>query len=600
MNALSGSLLKCCVVAASCALLTSTARANVYATDIQVNGNLTNVVVSNGTPVSISYRLNQTADLGVTVNIMSGASVVASIPGGTNMGRNTVSWTPATGGNFGVNITAAATGFPIWTQISVDTNAGMPAFDPQGLDVDKNTNSPYYGRVVMSCAQTGSGVGAQIDGLYKMNADGSQADEGWYGYGGYTNDDYGDTAVGQMPNSGGFNPLFIRIGDDDRIYWNDNTAVGAIIACDILASTNNGFQVVIDEGTNVANAPGFTVQGTLYEIAPSNNYSKCPDFGDLLSGFGEGIQQFDITATATSHGAVWLVDTGDNPNWGVWMFHLTNGAADPADNIGTKAVATGGALATTGSGVMIDSNLDIFIGQNISSPGATNARCVSFHNWNGGQLPPEAGGYKYALTNGAAWQSGTNSTSLLNIRDTVIDSRGQPKYVALPMSSGSTYNGGIGVLNAANGSFVTATNGTSIQTLTNIDYLNQYTCAAWDGVGNLYGASTSANLWRVWSPPGAGTNTTLAVVQIVVPGAPTVTITGISAVPTSPGCANVIITFSATGNPAASQFQLVSASAVSGPYAPVNTGVTITGGSGTYQASFSNCSTQFYKIAEAP
>jgi hypothetical protein len=75
---------------------------------------------------------------------------------------------------------------------------------------------------------------------------------------------------------------------------------------------------------------------------------------------------------------------------------------------------------------------------------------------------------------------------------------------------------GIRVLNAGNGSVVTVTNGGTNQTLTNLDYPNQYTCAAWDNVGNLYGASSSLNLWRVWSPPGTNQATTSALQKMVV------------------------------------------------------------------------------------
>ncbi len=447
----------------------------------------------------------------MTVNIVQGGSVVASITGGTNMGLNTVSWTPTVGGTFGINIAAAASGFPFWTQISVDTNSGMEAYSPAGIDVDKNTNSPYYGRVVMSCSQTGSGTGAQIDGLYKMNADGTQADEGWYGYAGYINDDGGDpTGVGQMPSSGGYNPMCIRIGDDDRIYWCDNSAYGAILSCDMLASTNNGYLIVIDEGTY--SDPFVGVSG---HLGGPHNYRNCPEIGDLDNGGGYGIQQFDVTATTTSNAAVWLVDFADSPNWGVWMFHMTNGQSDPADQKGTQAVATGGALTTTSSGIMVDSNLDVFISQNIGIPGATNQRCLDFKSWNGGVPPPEGGGYNYALSNGPpTWQSGGGTSNLLGIRDTVLDSRAHPKYVALPLSTNNSAFAGVCVLSASNGLVVSVTNGATIQTLTNIDMANKYVGAGWDNVGNLYGVSSTAQLWRVWSPPGAGTNTTLAIVQV--------------------------------------------------------------------------------------
>ena len=41
-----------------------------------------------------------------------------------------------------------------------------------------------------------------------------------------------------------------------------------------------------------------------------------------------------------------------------------------------------------------------------------------------------------------------------------------------------------------------------------------YSGVAFDNVGNLYGANASDNYWRVWSPPGANTNTTVAVVKV--------------------------------------------------------------------------------------
>jgi hypothetical protein len=114
-------------------------------------------------------------------------------------------------------------------------------------------------------------------------------------------------------------------------------------------------------------------------------------------------------------------------------------------------------------------------------------------------------------------------------------------------------------------------------------------------VGNLYAASTTTNYWRVWSPPGANTNTTAAVVKVVVQ-AP-FAITGITVSPTTPGCASVTITFNAPGSLAPSAFKVIGSPSIHGTYTPV-TGATITGGSGTYQATFSNCSTEFYQIEQ--
>jgi hypothetical protein len=556
----------------------TTLHANVYATDIKLNGSLYSITNASASPVIITYRLNQAATAGVTINILQGSTQVAAINGGTAMGLNTVSWTPAGAGTYSVSITARADGFPIWTQISVDTNAGMPAFYPQGIDVDKNTGSPYYGRVIMGCAtDEGSApssvpLAAQKTGLYKMNADGTQADEGWYGNAGYTNDDGGDTPVaGQMPDSSGNNPCVIRIGDDDRIYWCDNSYLGAVIACDMQATTN---QIVINE----------------------EGYADNPDFSDLNAGFRE----FDVTAAATANAAVWLCDNDSLPNWGIWMYHMAGGAADPKDTVGTQAVYAGaGSDLAEGSvgGCMVDANLDIFVSQN--PPGNDVIfGIMDYTNWNRGVLPPEAGGFNYALgkANGQVlWDIGISDSAFCGIGDTVINSRTNPTMVALPMAldqdRGNTAFG-IRVLNTANGSVVSVTNGATVQTLTNIDSANYYTCAAWDNVGNLYGASTTRFLWRVWSPPGSNQATTVAVAQVIIPTE--FAITGITASPTTPGCATVAITFTATGNLAPSAFRLISSPTVKGAYTVV-ADATIAGGSGAYQATFSNCSTEFDK-----
>jgi hypothetical protein len=565
-------------------LFAPAASANVYATDIQVNGSLTNIAVSEGSVVSISYRLNQPATAGVTVEVWIGNTLVAGIQGGANMGLNTVSWSSTTAGTYSVSITAAASGFPVWTQISVDSNPGMAASYPLGIDVDKNTNSPYYGRVIMGCADVGADTNlppaARMIGLYKMNADGTQADEGWYGNANYLEDDAGNMSLnGQMPNSEGFDPFIIRIGNDDRIYWCDNSSLGAIIACDMEATTN---QVVIDDG------PYGNLGGPY-------NYIDNPDFGDL----DLGIEHFDITGGATTATALWLCDA-DSPNWGIWIYHLKNGAADPADTEGTQAVisaANSDLAAGSSGGCMIDTNFDIFVSQNLAA-NTSMLRTMEYTNWEHGALPPEKSGSTYAYgksTGQVLWGAGASDPAFCGVRATAINSRTSPTMVALSMIAAVSNTAfGIRVLNTANGSVVSVTNGATVQTLANIDYANQYTCVAWDNVGNLYAASPSANYWRAWSPPGANQATTLAVPQFTVE--PPFAITGITASPTTPGCAAVTITFTAPLGLAPSAFNLLGSATLNGPYKTVS--ASITGGSGSYQINFTNCSTEFYQIEQ--
>lgn len=107
-------------------------RANVYATDILVNGNLTNTVASPGSSVSISYHINETDCTNVSIQILKSNSVVTTLAGGTNFGLNSVSWSTTNLGTYTFKITASATGFPFWTQISQDSYPGNFSFTRRG------------------------------------------------------------------------------------------------------------------------------------------------------------------------------------------------------------------------------------------------------------------------------------------------------------------------------------------------------------------------------------------------------------------------------------------------------------------------------------
>ena len=610
-----------CAAAAYLTFMGSNARANVYATDIKVNSSLSSVTNSPtpSSPVTISYILNQTATLGCTVSILNGNSVVTTIAGGTNMGLNKVLWggtnhtgAAVSGGTYTVSITASAAdvsgGSNVWTQISID-GTNTAALYPQGMDVDKNTNSPYYGRVIVGCAADGTIYGIpQTAGFYKANADGSPADEGAYGYADYTTNDFDGTIIpGEISTNGEVYhgnsvPGIIRIGEDDRIYFIDQTVDGAVVATDMQATTN---QVVICEGPGSA-----IVQPSGGYPTSLNNYADNPD-GDLLNVYGEGWGQFDVAGFATGHPAIYLDDTGDYPSAGVWVYHLVNGASDTNDTVGTQTVEPNpnpvfnpAAIIVTSGGLSVDDNLDIFVADDRSDastnvandPSVLCNRVFCFTNWNKGVLPPEGDGSQdtYAYTSGsnAFWGVGTTNDQLSGINDTVINSRSHPTLVAVAMLFGApqtngydSQNGGIAILNATNGAYV----------VTNLDPANFYTSAAFDNVGNVYGCSTSANYWRVWSPPGANTNTTVAVAQIVI-SAP-LQITGITAVPAAGGCSIVTITFTSPTSLPPTRFEVKGSATVNGAYSVV-TGAVVTGSNGTYQATFTNCSTQFFVIEQ--
>ena len=66
----------------------------------------------------------------------------------------------------------------------------------------------------------------------------------------------------------------------------------------------------------------------------------------------------------------------------------------------------------------------------------------------------------------------------------------------------------------------------------------------------------------------------------------------------SPGCSLVTITFIAPASAVPSAFTVLGSYALNGNYGSV-ANATITGGSGLYQATFTTCSTEFYRIVGA-
>src|SRR5438477_12213321 len=110
------------------------AHANVYASNIKLNGALGNATAAHGGSVNISYILNEPASSGVTIKILSGATVVRTINvagggAGALQGLNTVAWDGKNDSNanvppgtYSVSITAASAGYGGWTTIINNTS----------------------------------------------------------------------------------------------------------------------------------------------------------------------------------------------------------------------------------------------------------------------------------------------------------------------------------------------------------------------------------------------------------------------------------------------------------------------------------------------
>jgi hypothetical protein len=528
----------------------SSARANVYASSIQVDGYLTNPVsASQGSTVAISYILNEPATAGVAVKILSGASVVRTISinsgNGTTKGKNSVLWDLKTDGGgvaakgtYSVSVTAAATGYTNWTQISDDAAPSTYCALPRGLAVDNNTNSPYYGRIIIGNSFIGPGAATNawgdVPGLYKVNADGSYSDDGAgrFGTAGYP-------FSGGNYYDGGDNPINMKIHEDDRLYFNNWVGDGEVVACDVLLTTN---QVVL----------------------PADAYIGNPYYP------GDNWKAFEVTDVLTDHARVYVCDA-NYPSAGIWYWNMTNGAANPADpnyTVGYQALATGGDVPLRCDGVAIDANTNVYVISTRGNVGDPTMRAACFTNWDS----------QTVLMSGAAWVTGKADDTFRNPYNLALDSVQHPHYLAVSMSSLTL--GGIRVLDTADGSTV----------VSNLSVSSTYHSVCWDNVGNLYGGSQSAARWRVFSPPGTNQATTVALasVQVVTP----VIITQGSV---SGGQVTVAFTGDSADLPAA--FTLQSSTVVTGPYTNDASATITKTSAGVFRATATtNGPAKFYRL----
>lgn len=452
-------LLACLLVLCSWAL---PARANIYATDIRLNGSTNTVLLTPGTNVTISYILNDTATGGVTVDILSGTNVImtyASTNGaaGTNAGLNTVVWDGSTDdnqplppGTYTVSITAASTGYDTWTNIT-DDGPNFSAADPRGIIVNQNSNSVFYGRVFVASAPYNS-----TPGIIKCNADGSPGDEGGFATGGWN---WGGN---------GYSPWKMTVGSDDTLYVDDFSDQGIVLSFDATLDTNS-----------------------LIQVLNADNYP--PDFPNVfLSGLA-------VIGTGTNV-QLWMSDedpvTGANPEGsaGIIGWQLTNGAAAANDPGFCVVPVDSDFLTKAPYDFAVDTNGSIYPIQYILPTDSPSYSLMGF--------PPYAGTQETT----ANWAVGMYPTLLeaygvaVNPADTclavgVLGEYGDPEH------------------DTAGGLYLYRTNGDFVSDLDQTGG-DAYYDVAWDNVGNLYTVDDTAQVWRVYSPPGPNQATTVAVPQV--------------------------------------------------------------------------------------
>jgi len=443
-----------------CLAYPATLRANVYATNIRLNGGITNQTIAPGTNVAISYILNEVATAGLRIDINSGASSVRTITltngaPGTARGTNTILWNgtdnlgqPVAGGSYFISITAAAVGSNSWWQTSDDFNTNNYVYEPRGITVNRNPNSPYYGRIFVSNSQEGphpeSNPGDAL-GMQKFNADATTPADGGFGDG------------GRVWEDGTYSPWKLEIGSDDRLYVSEFYDQGGVFSFDETISSNS-----------------------LRQVLRSDNW---PNPNVNLNGLL-------LTGSATNQ-QIWMVDDSAS-GLGIRRWNTTNGIVATNDHGATVISAVGSSdLGAYPYDLAIDSSNRIYVVQNTVVSGDPINRLLRFPS---------------NLSSNADWKIGSGDNSLINAVAVSVNPAGN--YVAVAVR-GLADDGAVRVFSTTNGAPIA-----SISSQTGMDA----TDVAWDNAGNLYAADRASSAWRIYSPPGSNQTTTIAIPSVIVTG----------------------------------------------------------------------------------
>jgi len=446
------------------------AQANVYATNIRIKGSIPSTATAATVfvpcdTVQISYVLNEPADAGVAIEILSGTNVVwisaiaAGNPGALR-GSYLLIWgvtnnagNPVPLGSYTVRITAAANGHGDWTQISDDFNAGNYVYAPRGIAVNRNTNSLYYGRVFVSNGEVGPNAGFDPGdrlGIGTLNADGSRAAEGGFSDGGWF-----------LPATNS-RPSKIEVSDDDYLYVNDG-ARGVVLRFD---------QTISSESRTLFLRPDNRPNGSTTNLS-----------GPFITRAGTNTQ-------------VWMADTNYPGGVGIRNWTTAGGGMVATNDLGVTVVEAGtnSDLNLAPFDVAVDWSNRIYTIQFRDASGDPADRVMRFPTYDSSAAPQ---------TN-ADWKIGSGDDSLRGVSGIAVDPTAT--YVAVAVGGSGV---GLGRTGGA-ARILSAADGSDVQTLTPAPY-HDHTDVTWDNVGNLYVCDNWDSLWRVFSPPGANSATNVAV-----------------------------------------------------------------------------------------
>ena len=253
----------------------------------------------------------------------------------------TANATNLTQGAYTVNITAASAGYGAWTNITDDgTNFSVAV--PRGISVNKNTNSPYYGRVFVASTYTQFGI-------LKYNADGSPGDEGGFSSGGLS---WGSGTL--YPK---YSPWKMAVSGDDKVYIDDFSGDGVVYAFDQTIATNNYAAAVRPDnypgqdpdpelsgvavtgtGTNTHiwmadGNPGYSA-GIISWLAASNGVAASNDDGTaVITGDPRFLSKAPYDLSLDTNGFIYAIQfmtQSDDPAYALMSFPPSNGAPETA------------------------------------------------------------------------------------------------------------------------------------------------------------------------------------------------------------------------------------------------------------------------------
>ncbi len=170
-----------CVLLA--AVMAAPALANVYATDLKFSAPAVDATQPNPS-VQLSFRLNEAADQEVRIDIhrADNDALVRSVSlGPLPKGLNTWTWDLKNNSNVLVptnveyyfKVYTRGSGYGAWTLISDDNIREVQFEFPRAVDVNKDPNSPFFGRIYVNVARDGTTVTGRTtnNGAFALNAD---------------------------------------------------------------------------------------------------------------------------------------------------------------------------------------------------------------------------------------------------------------------------------------------------------------------------------------------------------------------------------------------------------------------------------------------